>query len=110
MSIDINYIEKIIEADATSSILKKELSLFRDALNDWPFEIYYLSDYVNEVEKTINGKADKKTLLNFIENVNALKFAWQIESISQIIELYDYHDDNKTLNEILIEITRDFCE
>lgn len=104
MATEIEKIENILDDDNVDLILKRDLSFFLNAINDWPTEISSIDEYINELENLIGNVATRNSLTFFIENVNVLNYAWQTESISQILDIFDYQREKKTLREIMMDL------
>ncbi len=43
-------------------------------------------------------------MVDYISKIDYSKKAWQAESLSQLIEVYNYYEENKLLKEIFNEI------
>ena len=52
----------------------------------------------------VGKEIDKQKLEEYISKIDYSKNAWKAESLSQLIEVYNFYEDRKPLNEILSEI------
>lgn len=104
MSLSVGYLEKIIESEKLPTAIKEILTIFLAAINDWPNPIDSLVDYEKDIYKLIGKEVDRKKLEEYISKIDYSKNAWEAESLSQLIEVYNYYEDNKPLKEILNEI------
>lgn len=104
MSLSIIYLEKIQESEKVTADVKAIINILLAAINDWPNQIVSLIDYEKEVYKLIGEEIDKKKLEEFISIIDYSKNAWEAESLSQLIEVYNYYEERKSLKEILEEI------
>jgi hypothetical protein len=106
----INQLEKIIEKNYVTKEIKNILSIYLLAVNDWSTQVNYMTDFENEIFKFIGNEVDKHKLLVRISNIDYSKYAWEAESLSHLIEIYNYYDDNKPLIEIFNEIRNQINE
>ncbi len=104
MSISISYLEKIQESEKLPANVKNIINILLAAINDWPNPIISLVDYENEVYKLIKGEISRKTMEEYISNMDYSKNAWEAESLSQLIEIFNAYEEGKQLKDILKEI------
>lgn len=104
MSLSVGDLEKIQESEKLSTVIKEIISIFLSAINDWPNQIVSLVDYEKEIYKLIGEEVEREKLEEYISKIDYSKNAWEAESLSQLIEVYRYYEDNKPLKEILNEI------
>ena len=104
MIISISYLEKIQELEKLPANLKKIINILLTAINDWPNAIINLEDFENEVYKLIRGEVNKKTMEEYISNMDYSKNPWEAESLSQLIEVFNAYEEGKQLKDILKEI------
>ncbi len=104
MSLSVDHLEKIQESEKLPTVIKEMISIFLAAINDWPNQIVSLVDYEKEIYKLIGEEVDRKKLEEYLSKIDYSKNAWEAESLSQLIEVYYYYEDNKPLKEILKEI------
>jgi len=104
MSISVSYLEKIQESGKLTGVIKEVINILLAAINDWPATMDSLVDYEKEVHKLIGEEVNRKTMKEYISNIDYFKNAWEGESLSQLIEVFNYYDEEKQLKEIFNEI------
>ena len=63
-----------------------------------------LEEYEKEIYMFVGGDIDRKKLEIFVSELDYSKYAWEAESLSQIVEVYNYYEEKKHLKDILKEI------
>lgn len=104
MSLSVNYLEKIQESDKLPSGIKTTLNIFLAAINDWPNPVMDLVDYEKEIYKLLGEDVNRKKMEEYISRIDYSKDAWEGESLSQLIEIYNCYEGGKPLKEIFKEI------
>jgi hypothetical protein len=104
MSLSISYLEKIHESAKLTTVVKEVINTLLAAINDWPNPISDLAEYENEIYKVVGENINRKKLEDYISKIDYAKKAWEAESLSQLIEVYNYYEKDKPLKEILKEI------
>jgi hypothetical protein len=104
MSLSINYLEKIQGSEELITVMKELISILLAAINDWPNQMDSLIDYENEVYMLVGEEVNRKKIEEYISSIDYSKNAWVAESLSQLLEIYNYYDGGKPLKEILKEI------
>jgi len=109
MKLYIAKIEEALEADAINNELKKIVSIFLAAVNDWPDLILNFEDYELEIEKYLNCKTTKDFIMSSLERIDISKDAWRLESLSEILEVFKFYTDGISLKEIIEELKNKLC-
>lgn len=104
MSLSVSYLEKIQESEKLTGVIKEIINILLAAINDWPAPIINLVDYEKEVYKLMGEEVSRETMEEYISNIDYSKNAWEGESFSQLIEVFNYYEEEKQLKEILKEI------
>jgi len=104
MSLSVSHLEKIQESEKLTTIVKQILTILLAAINDWPNQLPTLVDFEKEIYKLVGEEIDKKVLENYILKIDYSKDAWKGESLCQLIEVYNYYEENKPLKDIFNEI------
>jgi hypothetical protein len=99
--LNIEDIEKIIDSGLLTKDESKILGILLTAANDWSVNSSTLEEYVNQIEETIGSIATMQSLEKFLADVDFQKYAWQAESITQLLEIYEFIDKKKPLKEIV---------
>lgn len=76
------------------------------SINDWPITILTTEDYISEIERKISSTADKDNIEKWINNVDVLSEAWYIESLGHLLEIYEYFDNDLSINDIIRSVGR----
>ncbi|MCX8487130.1 MAG: hypothetical protein ORN53_08180 [Crocinitomicaceae bacterium] len=108
MSILICDLEKKQASEALSPRTREILTILPAAINDWPSPIVHLADFEKEIHHFIGNEMDRTKLKEVISLIEYSKHAWEAESLSQLIEIYSYYDEKKSLKEIFDEIEKQF--
>ena len=104
MNILIDNLENIQESEKLTKVLKEVISILVSAINDWPNPILSLVDYEKEIDKLVGGDVDKKKIEKCISNIDYSQYAWEAESLSQLIDIFNYYEEGKLLKEIVNDI------
>jgi hypothetical protein len=104
MSLSVSNLEKKQGSKKISKVVKQIINILLAAINDWPNPIVNLADYEKEIFNLVGKEIDKQKLEEYISNIDYSKNAWKAESLSQLIEVYNFYEDSKPLDEILSEI------
>jgi len=97
-------IDQLIEKEHFSTNTKKVIEILLSAINDWPNTICHLDEYELEVQKFIMNTTTSKNIENVINKINLTKHAWQAESLSELLAIYNYFKDGTSLKEIICHI------
>lgn len=83
---------------------REPIEILLAAINDWPQEISDLTEFVNIIENFINGETSRANIENTLSRIDVKKYAWQAESLSVLVEVFDHFEQNTTLDEIISRI------
>ncbi|MCP5468842.1 MAG: hypothetical protein H7A32_06195 [Deltaproteobacteria bacterium] len=106
MNLSISYLERIQKSEKLRPVTKKLIGILLEAINDWPSPIKSLADYEKEVYELIREDVNRKTLERYISKIDYSKNAWEAESLSQLLEVFNYFEEEKTLKEIFKKIQK----
>ena len=104
MSLSISELEEIQEGNKTSSIPGKVIDAFLAAINDWPSPILTLDDFESEVSAFVNGDVTKAKIDAASKKIDYSRNAWQAESLSQILDVFQFYKDGTSLKEIIEDL------
>ena len=104
MNLSISHLEKIQGSEKLTEVIKEIVNILLAAINDWPNQIASIVDYEKEIYKLVGEEIDRKKLEEYISKIDCLRNAWEAESLSQLVEIYNYYEEWKPLKEILKEI------
>ena len=105
MSLNASDIERLIDEIRDGDIVQI-LTIFRDAMNDWPTPVSTVEEYVDQIEQRLEAPAAKSSLEQFSKKCSFQKDAWNAESIAGVLEVYRYRDCNLSLPEIVADLER----
>jgi predicted Zn-dependent peptidase len=104
MKLLIADIEESIEKGYYSTQNIAVVEILLSSINDWPNSIVSLDDFEIEVRDFILAEPVKANIENRLKNIDFNKYAWEAESLSQLLEVYNYFNDNISLQEIINEL------
>lgn len=105
MNYSISIIEEILRSKKLSTEINETIEILFSALNDWPININNLYDYELAVQNFIMNTTTKKNIEFTLSMINISKYAWEAESLSSLLEIYDYFEDGVSLKKIIDEIS-----
>lgn len=107
MTISLEYLEDIKESGKLTKITQELVTIIVLAMNDWPSEVLSLADFETKIYTSIGEDLDKEKIEEYLINVDFTLNSWKAESICQLLEIYNYYDEGRTLKEIMKEIRDD---
>ena len=102
--LSIKAIEEIITAGLPDNDTTKALEIFLAAGNDWSSNPSSLEEYVTQIEEVLQGKATKQYLEQFARDADFSRHAWNAESASQLLEVYQFYGEHLSLSEIISDL------
>jgi hypothetical protein len=93
-----------IETVSGRSINKRTediINILINSANDWPNEVLKIDEYIAEIEAFIHEPATKVSLEDALLKMDLLNNSWKAESITQVLEIYHFYDENLSLREII---------
>ena len=106
MSLSILEVEKMVENDKFSPEIKNGIEILLSAINDWSTPINNLCDYDLAVQNFIESVVTKRNIESALSKIDLSRFAWEAESLSSLIEVFDYFKESNTLSEIINELQK----
>ena len=104
MKLLIADIEELIEKGHFSTQNIAVIDILLSSINDWPNSIVSLDDFELEVRNFILAEPIKANIENVLKSIDFNKCAWEAESLSQLLEVYNYIKENISLQEIINEL------
>jgi hypothetical protein len=101
INLEISRLIEIQELNKAKSFITNLIEILLSSINDWPNSVLFLDDFEFEVRNIIGGEVTNKRLEIFIPKIDLSKNAWQAESLSQLIEIFNFYDDEISLKEII---------
>jgi len=98
---ELKSIEDEINIDAT---IKKIVSTFLVAINDWPTDISTIENYELAVHSFIKGVTTEANIKKAEKTISVANNAWQFESLSQILEVFNYYKQGTSLKQIVDDV------
>lgn len=97
-----------IENNANESNVKVVAENLLEAIRDWPTEnLSEPSEFVAELKLEINQKLTFENIAKFLKTLRVEKDAWKIESLSSLLEIFDWERTGKVDREIELEVLLD---
>lgn len=104
MSLSILKVEEMVENDKFSPKIKNGIEILLSAINDWTAPVNNLCDYNIAVQNFIESVVTKRNIEIALSKVDLSRFSWEAESLSSLIEVFDYFKEGNTLSEIINEL------
>ncbi|WP_333662217.1 hypothetical protein [Chishuiella changwenlii] len=104
MNLSIEYLEEVYSSGKLAEKFQSIIGVIIKSINDWPTPIVYLSDFNEILFSLIKDDANQNTLNNYISSLDISKNAWIIESLTQLLEMYDYYNSEETIHSIFKDI------
>ncbi len=100
----IKDIEEYIKNNNLEKADESALMLIMDAINDWPNDVNDLEDFTLQVNIFLKGKLTKENIETKLKQIDYSIYAWQAESLSQVLEIFFYFDNSMSVEEIIESI------
>jgi hypothetical protein len=100
MRLRVNDLEMPAES-AQNKNTAELLSIFASSINDWPFDLLTVDEFIRSVEETLGAPATKNSLEFYLTNTPPGKDAWKGESIAGLLDIYNHCDVGASLKDIL---------
>jgi hypothetical protein len=103
-----------LDKDVTSNNFKTAAEFLYNAVNDWPtFNLDEPTDLLAELKKDIHAKLTYTNIDNYSKQLDLGVDAWKAETISSLIEMFDFerkcvYDKNIELESIIDKITKHY--
>lgn len=107
MKITVDYLEEIQESNKLSIVTKEVINILLLAINDWPRSIIDIDEYEIGILELLGGEVDKDGLEEYMSKIDFSKNAWEAESLSQLIEVYNFYSKEKKIRYILEDMRRE---
>ncbi len=101
MILSISNIDKLQETGKLTGNIKIVAEIFLSAINDWPEPVLSFEDYEEQVREFINEVTTKKNIELALEQIDVSKNAWKTESLSQILEIFQFSEEEISLRDII---------
>lgn len=107
MAINISDLKNKIDSQLLRANMKKKANIVIAAANDWPTSVETLEEYISEVEKFIDNISSKKNIETALKKIDFSKNSWESESLTQILDIFQYYEPNSSLNEIVKDFEKE---
>jgi len=104
ISLSILKVEEMVEKDEFSIEMKKGIEILLTAINDWPVPVDNLYAYDLSVQDFIENLVTKRNIEIALSKIDIPRFPWEAESLSSLIEVFNYFKEGITLSEIVNEL------
>jgi hypothetical protein len=102
MKLTVNELENWAVSPVLEEDIRKQIGILLSAINDWPTSISTVEEFELEIRNIVGEKLDPITLKKFEKRADTTKHAWQMESIAQLLDLFQYYDNPKICFEEII--------
>lgn len=79
-----------------------------NAINDWPINTSSLKEFVSSVESKTGSPLYKERIEQFLDTPDFANNAWEAESLTQLLEIYQYYNSSLSITDILEDIEQHF--
>ncbi|MEQ9166513.1 MAG: hypothetical protein RLO12_09670 [Fulvivirga sp.] len=100
-NLSINELEKVTESEEIDNATKDVIHVFLDAINDWPVGVDSIELYEYEVKNFINQTTTEVNIKDFLKHINVIKNSWESESLTQLLEVFEFYDDGVSIKDII---------
>ena len=106
MNLSVLEIEEMFENDKFSNEIKNGIEILLSAINDWSAPVENLYDYNLAVQNFIENEVTKRNIEVALGKIDISRYAWEAESLSSLIEVFNYFKEDITLSEIINELQK----
>jgi len=104
----IDYIDDKFEKIGSGE-LKHKLTLLLESINDWPVDVITTDDFCLSLESFVGQNITRNNLTTALKKINYSENAWEAESISQLVALFNLYNDEIDLNTIVSDLTNELA-
>lgn len=98
-------IEEMVDKEQFSPKMKIVVQVLLSAINDWPDPLDNFNDYDLAVKNFIKNATTKKNIELTLGKVDFSKYAWEVESLSVLLEVFDQFEEDISIKEIISSIS-----
>src|SRR4051812_31595518 len=106
MRLTVGTIRGLIKANVFSIDEMEIIEMILAAINDWPNPNITLEDYEKEVSEFLGGETTKKNIETTLKRIDVMQFAWQAESLSQLLRVFEFYNEDMNLKDIFARIAK----
>jgi hypothetical protein len=104
MTISIEFLKDSGRSDVTDKNTETAIEILLAAINDWPSPVENLNDFKSQVSKTLGGSVTKEKIEACVANLNVVSDAWKIESLTQLLDIFNLNKKYSLLEEFITDI------
>jgi hypothetical protein len=104
MNYSISKIEEMVENKKFSTKIIPVIQTLFSSVNDWPETLDNFYDYDIAVQNFIKNTTTRNHIELALKKVDVCNYAWEAESLSYLVEIYDYFEEGITLKEIIDKV------
>lgn len=97
-------IDRLIEMEESGNVdkaLRQQFSILLSAVNDWPDPVVSIEQYSAGIEDFIDANPTQQQIEKWLKSCNVSENAWEAESLTALLELFQFYDAHISLNEII---------
>ncbi len=95
----------VFEIDKTSNNFKTAADKLLEAFTDWPtVNLTEPHEMISELKQEVNDRLTYDNLSNFLKKLKPQNDAWKMESLSNLLELFDFERNNNIDKEIELDV------
>lgn len=102
-NLTLDFLESLDE-DLLKDELKSQIDILVHAINDWPNNVGSLEELESDLVLLIKRPLTQERVESALSSLTYQNDAWKIESLTQLLELFTYYEEDLTLNEIFSHI------
>lgn len=110
MKIYVDDLEELLDIEKKNSKARLVINILLASINDWPKAVDSLSDFDDAVNKFIRGSTSKMNISNSLKNIDFSKYSWESESLTGLLDVFEYYDDGLSLKEIIFHLESSYTK
>ena len=94
----------VLANDSTDNNYKSAADNLLEAFTDWPTQDIEVSDMISELKDEVKDKLTFDNLNRYLKTLKPNIDSWKMESLTSLLELFDFDKNNNVNKEIDLEI------
>jgi hypothetical protein len=105
MSIGIKELDLVQESASLEPKIGRIIEILLASVNDWPRSISTIEDYEIEVRQFLGNEILEQNIRQCLKRIDLGKSAWEAESLSQLLEVFEFYREGSAFRDIIRHIT-----